>query len=88
MDARQFRNYRAQRAAEFRSWGCVLLAMFVLLQADPLRHISLADGVTGSVAISQLQRKLGSVSSWVPMPVKLAVLRTSKLGRPQKSSTA
>lgn len=32
MDARRFRNDSAQRLAEFRCWGCVLLAMFALVQ--------------------------------------------------------
>jgi len=32
MDARRFRKDSAQRLAEFRWWGCVLLAMFALVQ--------------------------------------------------------
>lgn len=32
MDARRFRNDSTQRFAEFRWWGCVLLAMFALVQ--------------------------------------------------------
>jgi hypothetical protein len=32
MDARRSRNDPAQRVAEFRWWGCVLLAMFALVQ--------------------------------------------------------
>ena len=32
MDARRFRKDSAQRFAEFRWWGCVLLAMFALMQ--------------------------------------------------------
>ena len=32
MDARRFRKDSAQRCAEFRWWGCVLLTMFALVQ--------------------------------------------------------
>jgi len=32
MNARRFRNDSAQRFAEFRWWGCALLAMFALVQ--------------------------------------------------------
>jgi hypothetical protein len=32
MDARRFRNDSIRRLAEFRWWGCVLLAMFALVQ--------------------------------------------------------
>lgn len=32
MDTRRFRNDSSQRFAEFRWWGCVLLAMFALVQ--------------------------------------------------------
>ena len=32
MDTRRFRNDSSQRFAEFRWWGCVLLAMFSLVQ--------------------------------------------------------
>ena len=35
MDARRFRNDSAQRLAEFRWWGSVLLAMFALVQTAP-----------------------------------------------------
>ena len=32
MNARRFRNDSARRFAEFRWWGCALLAMFALVQ--------------------------------------------------------
>jgi len=32
MNARRFRNDSIRRLAEFRWWGCVLLAMFALVQ--------------------------------------------------------
>ena len=32
MDARRFRKDSIRRLAEFRWWGCVLLAMFALVQ--------------------------------------------------------
>jgi hypothetical protein len=40
MDARRFRNHRAQPSDNFRWWGCVLLAMFALLQSDPSSPVS------------------------------------------------
>jgi hypothetical protein len=33
MNARRSRNDSTQRLAEFRWWGCVLLAMFAVVQA-------------------------------------------------------
>ena len=33
MDTRRFRKDSTRRLAEFRWWGCVLLAMFALVQA-------------------------------------------------------
>lgn len=45
MNARRFRKDSAQRLAEFRWWGCVLLAMFALVQA--------ARGSVGSITPSE-----------------------------------
>jgi hypothetical protein len=52
MYARRFRNKSAQRLAEFRWWGCVLLAMFALVQT-----------ARGSAAPPEL---VGSTSAQLP----------------------
>jgi hypothetical protein len=52
MDARRFRNNSTQRFAEFRWWGCVLLAMFALVQT--------ARGSVGSTAPPEPVRSDGT----------------------------
>lgn len=62
MDARRFRNHRAQPSDNFRWWGCVLLAMFALLQSEPSRPVSFPKP---------------SVTHWpLPSPVVVRMSRT------------
>jgi hypothetical protein len=55
MDTRRFRNDSSQRFAEFRWWGCVLLAMF-----------SLGQTARGSVGPTAPPEPIRSDSSQVP----------------------
>ena len=52
MDARRCRKDSTQRLAEFRWWGCVLLAMFALVQA--------ARGSSGSTTPPEPVRTAGT----------------------------
>ena len=54
MDARRFRKDSAQRYAEFRWWGCVLLTMFVLVQS--------ARGSVGSTILPEPSRSDSQLS--------------------------
>jgi len=75
MDARRSRNGSAQRLAEFRWWGSVLLAMFALVQtargaagspnaaADPTGGYSISPCVSAEAACSDHAPQLALHSS-------------------------
>jgi hypothetical protein len=56
MNARRSRNDSAQRLAEFRWWGCVLLALFAVVQT-----------ARGSVEVSAPPEPVRSDSTQLPL---------------------